>query len=96
MLPWLALFAGCGSSVTPEGFDTSCAADKDCIGVFTGDFCASTGCGCPNTAINASSKAAWESYATTGLAACTGPGSGMACSCANHPLTCESGTCTIN
>ena len=41
--------AGCGHTISADDYDRTCAADADCVVIFTGDVC---GCGCNTGGIN--------------------------------------------
>lgn len=95
VLPLILLVAGCDKGISSEGFDQSCALDKDCVAVFLGDLCANPHCSCPNDAINTSSLNSYTAEAEAKLAACPAGGGGPACNCAFHAVSCVQGTCMI-
>ncbi len=85
-----------GTTVTDNGYDTSCSSDNDCVGVYFGDVCGFCSTVNVNAAINSSSEGAYQNAVNAAYSQC--PPSMINGSCAESSTitTCSSaGKCTV-
>ena len=100
IVPWVLLFAACGSDDTgggstklsTAGFDKSCSADTDCVAVFEGNACA--GCRCDNAAIAKSAEKDYRKERAIREDRCTNVPPCDA-DCAQVSVVCNAGTCEV-
>ena len=84
--------AGTGTTcvdIDAAAFSTTCAADTDCINVFTGQLCDGYDCICGGTAISASAQAQYDAIFST---VTEGPGPFCGCPYLGSPR-CIQNTC---
>jgi hypothetical protein len=75
-------------TISPDGYDTSCNGDADCVNVFFGDLCGN--CLCPFASINVAGKAQYDAES----AAKSVPHTGIVCSCPASHAVCNAGVCS--
>lgn len=84
-----------GTSISAASYGGACAADSDCVAVFSGDVCAGAPCLCPNDAILASLQSQYEDDLHAKARAC--PSASDVCneSCVLPPVQCVAAMCVM-
>jgi hypothetical protein len=94
-LAWFLMTFGssCNSPCTPvlaSGYDQSCDADTDCVGVGEVPSCSTSTCACPTAAVNKSANAQYSALFSQVTAA--HPPAPCNCPCLSGAI-CRDGTC---